>query len=105
MRRLLFVFCVVGFLAALPLSHSLLAAPVEKVLICHVNSANDVVDPPHWFMVFGREIEVAPSAVAAHLAHGDSLDYYILDDDLRDHLESLGYSLPNADCWFPVYVP
>lgn len=104
MKRLLIMLCVVAFLAALPLSHIALAAPAEKVLICHVNSANDLVNG-HWWLVGGRVIEVAESAVPAHLAHGDSLDYEIMDEEFRDYIESLGYSLPNANCWFLIYIP
>ena len=108
MKRLLILLCVAGLLAALPMSHLALAGKPEekpaKVTICHVNSANDMVNG-HWWLVGGRVIEVAESAVPAHLAHGDSLDYEIMDEEFRDYIESFGYSLPNANCWFVIYIP
>jgi hypothetical protein len=80
-----------------------MAAPAPKVAICHVNSANDVIDLGAVVVVFGREIEVSANAVPAHLAHGDGTLYVDLDEALRDTLEIVyEVSLPNADCYFGV---
>jgi ABC-type sugar transport system substrate-binding protein len=110
MRRVLVLLCVVAFLAALPLSHIAMAAPAAKVAICHVNSANDVIDLGFFgTFVFGMEIEVAESAVPAHLAHGDSTEYFPVDEEFVEFLEwitdrlGIDFKLPNADCVF--YAP
>lgn len=108
MKRLLILLCVAGLLAALPMSHLALADKPEekpaKVLICHLNGANPMVDG-NWWLVFGRVIEVAESAVPAHLAHGDSLDFFEVDEEFRAYVESFGYHLPNANCAWSVYIP
>jgi hypothetical protein len=59
MRRLIAVTAGMAFLAALPLSHWVMAGPKPKVLLCHVNNAR-----PHVISVSGN-------ALPAHLAHGD----------------------------------
>jgi hypothetical protein len=110
MKRLLVMLIAVGFLVALPQAHSLQAKPSDeqtkpiKVAICHVNSANDVVDVGgEPFVVFGRVIEVPQKAVATHEEHGDSQDFQSFDADVRDAIEEiLGIELPNADCIFNV---
>lgn len=110
MKRLLTILCVVAFLAALPLSHVAWAAPKAKVEICHVNSANDVLDLGGGLVVaFGRLIEVAEPAVPAHVAHGDNdnsdplYPVFLLDEASRDEFEAIfGISLPNANCLFQV---
>ena len=101
MKRVLVAVCVAGFVLAIPLSRAAFAAPKAKVAICHVNSANGVFS---WFgstMAFGREIEVSENAVADHLAHGDSLEFYRLSESERkaaaDYYE---VDLTNADSWF-----
>ena len=70
MKRLLIVFCVVGFLAALPLSHSVLAGPPEdkpaKVLVCHITNLNEA-----GTRLVGHVIEISENALPAHCAHGD----------------------------------
>ena len=110
MKRLLIMLCIVAFLAALPLSHIAMAAPKGKVLICHLNAANDTVrdgfNPGTWYL--GRMIEVAESAVEAHLAHGDMVfgGQYpkVLSEEDRALIEEVyGVSVPNANCYF--YVP
>jgi len=104
MKRMLVLFCVVAFLIALPMSHSVFAGKADKVAICHLNSANDVIDlGPFGVIAFGKEIEVSGNALDAHLAHGDSVDYLPLPEELRDLLEeALQMKLPNADCYFLV---
>jgi|GEM_PF-5209647 len=114
MKRLLILLCVAGLLAALPMSHLALAGKPEekpaKVVICHLNGANPTVNdgthPGTWY--FGRRIEVAESAVEAHLAHGDAVfggDYpRDLTKAKRAAIEAVyGVSLPNANCYFFVY--
>jgi len=79
MKRLL-VFCVVAaFVVAIPLSHSLMAQKADKVKLCHLTKTylptgiQDPCDPNYIPLVnyVGHVIEVAASAVPAHLAHGD----------------------------------
>ncbi|MBN2588596.1 MAG: hypothetical protein JXA96_01945 [Sedimentisphaerales bacterium] len=104
MKRLIYVMCVAGMLVTIAMPNYAIAKPEEKVSICHVNSANDVL--PTWWgvLVFGKEIEVAESAVEAHLAQGDSLFYLYLPEGLRDFYEDFyGIKLPNADSFF--FVP
>ena len=69
MRRLLTALAVLGFLAALPLMHLALAAPMDKELVCHI----DGVDPIDPTILTAHVIDVSGNAVAAHLAHGDVL--------------------------------
>jgi hypothetical protein len=105
MKRVLFVVCVVAFLAALPASHFALAnGPAAKVFICHVNSANGVgIDPASGDPVFfGRVIEVSENAIAAHLAqHGDSTEFVTFDKADYDWIEAAyQVQLKNANCLF-----
>ena len=109
MKHLLVTLGIVAFLAALPLSHLAMAVPScddEKVLICHVNSANDVIEfDTVGEIVFGIVIEVDWSAVPAHLEeHGDSLCPFerITKEEREEFEEEYGISLPNADCYFYV---
>jgi hypothetical protein len=86
-------------------SHLALAAngPAPKVSICHVNSANDVLEDEDGVVwTFGRVIEVSENAVEAHVAqHGDGTSYEEFDKSFRDTLEArYGISLPNANCRF-----
>ena len=76
-----------------------MAGKPEKVDICHVNSANDVLG----IFTFGRVKSVNGNAVEAHLAnHGDSLDFTDFGPDFRDFVElTFGITLPNANCFFP----
>jgi hypothetical protein len=107
LKRLLILFCVAGMLAAIPLSHVATAAkPETKVAICHVNSANDILDLGSIVIVFGKVIEVSENAVETHVTqHGDSTDFFIFDKEDREYWEEYyGISLPNANCGFQVYV-
>ena len=61
MKPILGVALVCGFLASVGLQ-TVRAGSEDKVLVCHVSQGH----PPN-------EILVAPSAVAAHLAHGDNV--------------------------------
>ncbi len=101
MKRLLIMLCLVAFLVALPMSHSAFAKKPAKVEICHVNSANDILDLGTVVITFGKVIEVSENAVEAHLAHGDSTTFFPMDEDLRDAFEDFfKISLPNANCYF-----
>ena len=107
MKRLIVILCVVGFAAALPMSHSALAAkkaPAAKVRICHVNSANDVVVFNETYSaMLGRVTEVSENAVNAHLAHGDSEVFFPLSEEVRTWIEEVyEISVPNADCYFTI---
>ena len=98
------VLCAAALMFALPLSDTVSAKPIAKVAICHVNSANGVIDLGGGLVqVFGRVIAVAGPVVPAHLAHGDSLDFRFLDEEDREYIEEqFGISLPNADCYIPL---
>lgn len=109
MKRLLILLCVAGLLATIPLSHVAVAAKkkakkkVPNVSICHLNSANDVLDLGSVVIAFGRVIEVSENAVAAHEAQGDSIDFFTCTkEDCEYWEEYYGISLPNADCLFVV---
>lgn len=116
MKRLIVVLCVVAFIVALPLSHSASAkqdrdrdrdkdcAPV-KVEICHVNSANDILDLGILGVyALGKVIEVSENAVATHEAHGDSNTFSIVDQDQKDFIEDLfGIQIAkNVNCKFAL---
>ena len=104
MKRLLVVLCVVGFIFALPLSQSVLAKPNTKVAICHVNSANEILDLGDVVVVFGRVIEVSENAVEAHEAHGDSTAFEPLSLEERHWFEEgFGLDLGNADCYVVLF--
>ena len=105
MKRFMIYCLVVAFIAAIPLSHSLMAKKPAKVQICHVNSANDVEGLSPF--VFGRVIEVSSNALKAHMKHGDCSDpdmYMVLTEAKRDLMEvEYGIKLPNANCYFEVF--
>ncbi len=69
MKRLLILLCVVGLLAAIPLSHMAMAAPAAKVKICHITGTGFNSGGKPVFV--GHVVEVSASAVPAHCAHGD----------------------------------
>jgi hypothetical protein len=112
MKRLVIILCVVGFVTALMLSHSATAKPAgdsgkpEKVSICHIIAANDVIPfgsgpVPTVLLSFGKEISVAPDAVPAHEAHGDSTTF-IGGETAAGQIAAFrdaGANLPAADCY------
>ena len=106
MKRSLIVLCVAALLATLPLARIAMAAKEPKVWICHVNSANDVLDfGTGPVEVYGRWIKVSMSALAAHADHGDCIDenqIKDLDPEWRDILEEIfDIDLHNANAVFP----
>jgi hypothetical protein len=67
MKRFITILVVVAFVAAIPLSHGLMAKnPKEKVLVCHVTKVNDAGD-----RFEGKVIDISVNALPAHCAHGD----------------------------------
>ena len=65
MWRLTGVTLAMAAMLGLTMSHGLMATPEDKVIICHI--PEEIDETPHY-------IEVAPSAVPAHLEnHGDCL--------------------------------
>ncbi len=75
MRRLLAALAILGFLAALPLMHAALAAPMDKVLVCHIDEVDFTVDPTTGDITVNsftaHVIDVNGNAVSAHEGHGD----------------------------------
>jgi len=106
MKRFLIILFVLVFIAAIPLSHNLMAKKAEKpgkVEICHVNSANDVLELGATVIAFGKVIEVSEKAVAAHEKHGDMAApgfFYITKEDAEYWEDYYGIKLPNANCLF-----
>jgi len=99
MKRLLVLLFVVAFLVAIPLTH--FAGKNAKVEICHLNSANDILDVGFFAFYYGKVISVSVNAVPALEAHGDSRHFAPFPDWLRDLMvEWWGMDLPNADCVF-----
>ena len=130
MNRLFVFLAVVALVIALPVTHEAFAGNNNtKVEICHVNSSNSpgVYDLTYTYYYsggytytypVGRVIEVNASAVAAHVAHGDSTYFYPLDEYTINWLESLEglngsyyyYELnntnaviKNADCYWTTF--
>jgi hypothetical protein len=80
MKRLIILLCVLVFIVALPLSHAIAGkGPAPKVDICHATDSA-VVNDAGVSLVVGHVINVSENAVAAHLAHGDTLAISGLDD-------------------------
>jgi hypothetical protein len=116
MKRLTVLLCLVGFIVALPLSHSAMAAkkkkgaPPAKVEICHVTDSTLWPHSAGYMAVVGRVISVSKNAVDAHLAHGDflvDLDnsrfFFPLDDYVRGLAEAAGLDTEGAD--FGALIP
>jgi len=102
MKRLLILLAVASLVMAVTVTPSASAAKPNKVEICHVNSANGVIEVGTVLITFGRVISVSPKAVSAHEAHGDSVDFEHLPADDRAEIEAFfGIALPNANCGIP----
>ena len=112
MRRLVLFLGLMAIIIAIPATHDVFAAKMDKVSICHVNSSNtpgermysygyeydyanpDYTDYTYWYTQtwtyhLGREISVNGNAVEDHVAHGDSTSYSALGDMTAASLESL----------------
>lgn len=83
-----------------------LAAPAEKVEMCHVTDSFDVPQN-EWTTVVGHRINVSGNALSAHQAHGDfvyaptnDIDYgpVIFGLTWRQIAENLGLNLEGVDC-------
>jgi len=108
MKHFTVVLLAVGFILALPLSHSAMAKGKRhkkrqrcqpKVLICHVNDTIPIGS--HSVINFGRVIKVSKKAVRAHERHGDSTIFDVITEEQRDDFEeTFGLNLPNPGCIF-----
>ena len=104
MKKLIFTFAVLALLSAAPgpVTASTNDAAAAKSQVCHVTGqANDDL---FGFVLFGRVVEVNDNSVDAHLDHGDNLNFFDMDADLRAWAEAFyKISLPNANCYMYVY--
>ena len=101
MKRFLIGVLILAFVVAIPLSTTLMAGKQPKVDVCHLNSANDVLDLGTQVIAFGKVINVSEKAVAHHVKHGDSTEFFPMTEELRDILEEFfEIKLPNANCYF-----
>ena len=64
MKRFLIFCLVVAFIAAIPVSHSLMAKKMPKVKICHITGETATHYTGHIIIISGN-------AVQAHYNHGD----------------------------------
>jgi len=85
MKRFLILCVVLAFVAAIPLSHSLMAQKADKVKLCHLTKlhvylekdqvAGEMCAPAsaagYWNI--GHIIIVSANAKQAHLDHGDTI--------------------------------
>lgn len=70
MKRFFIILLVVVFIAAIPLSHNLMAkAKAEKVRLCHITHLTE--DGNGYTVHMGHVIVVSINAAPAHCAHGD----------------------------------
>jgi len=110
MKKLItLVACLAFLLVAMPVMAKK-PEKVQKVEVCHVIEANDVVEDfrlPNWpsgFVVdlhFGKVISVSQNAVDAHLVHGDNTTYAEGQGPI-DLFIAAGVHLPAANCWVVV---
>jgi len=103
MKKIIVSFLVVAsfFVVAMPA----MAKP-EKVKVCHVIEANDVIPfsfsgPPTVNLHFGKVISVSEMAVEAHTGHGDSTSFFGGDEAAGpiDAFKAAGANLPAANCY------
>ena len=107
MKRLLIILFVLVFIAAIPLSHNLMAKgkKADKVEICHVTPAMDEVILGSIVIHYGKVIKVSGNAVEAHVKHGDmpAPGFFYMSEEARDSIEEdFGVNLLNANCGFVV---
>jgi len=84
MKKVAILTVVVALVALFGVIQNAKAGPQEKVAICHVNDANDVVGP-FFYGIFGpwatgRVIEVNANALPDHFSHGDSAEYGSIEE-------------------------
>ena len=116
MKRLLFAGLAVTFVSVMFVPQAMADNPfsqgnsqnAEKVDVCHVIAANDVIsfgNEEHWVdLYFGKEISVSENAGDAHEAHGDSTSFWG-DDDAAGPINKFreaGAHLPAANCFFGI---
>jgi hypothetical protein len=112
MRRFVLLLGLLALVVALPATHTVFAK-ATKVDVCHVNSANqpglynysylyrydyDEGYSYAWYEYhydyhltyhLGQVIQVSESAVDAHVAHGDSIEFFALTESAVDYITSL----------------
>jgi len=78
----------------------------EKVDVCHVIEANDVIPfsfsgPPTVMLHFGKVISVSENAVDVHVEHGDSTTFFSGDTAAGPiaAFREAGAKLPAANCY------
>ena len=109
MKRILILVADVAMLVvALPIASANAGGPA-KVEICHVNgSAGSAGFPPGAPIVditYGRTITVSPSAVDAHMAHGDGLILFNPTDNPLTWVYGEAYGVAgNSNCAFHVLI-
>lgn len=110
MRRMkkILMLVTLAFVFAMPA----MAAKSDKVDVCHVIAANDVIPfgfgpVPTVDLHFGKIISVSPNAVGTHEAHDDDTVFHQYDPNPDVHGENnpidvfrdVGFHLPAANCW------
>jgi hypothetical protein len=90
------------------------AAPAERTEVCHVTASSDITNGlniPDRDWTWGVIVNVPAKAVAAHVAHGDSVDFRVEEGDqgwinlheaaIRDELTINS----QVACFFEVLLP
>lgn len=108
MKKIAVIAGAVVLVALFAMADKSLAGQQAQVEICHVDSASPILygnNGAHY--TFGHLIWVAPAAVPAHLAHGDTQYgfFKLLDEEAIEFLEEVvGVDLSslnqNADCFW-----
>ncbi len=105
MKKLLFVSLAMVFVFAMFIPQAT-AVQEEKVAVCHVIAANVVISFGPVKLYFGKEIQVAESALEAHLAHGDFDSFWGANTEPDSStgpinaFREAGAKLPAANCYF-----
>ena len=103
MNKLLFACLAVALVSALHVSRAM--AHSDKVEVCHIIAANDVIPFLGGVdLLFGKVITVSPKAVAAHEGHGDSTCFFPPEDAAGpiNLFREAGAQLPAANCFFSI---
>ena len=107
MKKILFVSLALAFVLAMFVPQVM--AKGEKKDVCHVLSANDTI-PNFWgtemTIYYGKVINVAASAVDAHLAHGDSTTFFSGEgtEASVEVFRAAGGHVPSANCHFGLWL-